>query len=81
MIEAVVENKGKFEKFGSIDHFEYLVLDDFTVPFEDSDYVDLLRDRMQGRLDFIMKHSAENTLEALPGDVIQALSNIIQSLS
>lgn len=81
VIEAVVENKANFEKFGPINHFEYLPLDDFTVPFDDSEYIDLLRDRMQGRLDFIMKHNAGNTHEALPGNVIQALNDIIQSLS
>lgn len=80
VIESVVDKTTKFEPFGPLKQFEYAVLDDFPVPFDDSDYTQLLKERMQVRLDYIINHNANNSQHLLPTEIVQSLSELIATL-
>lgn len=81
VIEAIVEGKAEFENFGPIKSFEYLPLDKFPVPFDDPEYTKLLKARMQVRLDYIQNYNKENPEDSLPEEIIQALKELVDSLS
>ncbi|XJS10064.1 phosphoenolpyruvate carboxykinase (ATP) [Aerococcaceae bacterium WGS1372] len=80
-IESVVDKNGEFRTFGAVNSFEYLVMDDFPVPLDDSDYLKLVQERMQTRLDFILQYNLDNPTVALDQQVATALANLIESLN
>ena len=80
VIEAIVEGKAEFENFGPIKSFEFLPLDKFPVPFNDTEYTKLLKARMQVRLDYIQNYNKENPEDSLPEEITQALNELVDSL-
>ena len=60
----------------------YLPVNGFEVDFSDPEYIDQLRTRMQGRLDFILAQKTENEgYNALPAEVAQAMEKLIGELA
>lgn len=81
VIEANVLKAATFEAFGPLEHFEYVKLDGFEVPFEDDVYLNYLKSRMQGRLDFIANFNAHHTMDLLPNEIIEAFQKIVRSIN
>ncbi|AND79648.1 phosphoenolpyruvate carboxykinase (ATP) [Streptococcus pantholopis] len=81
IIEQVVENKGTFKPFGPLNHFEYLDLDGYPVSRFDENYKQLIRERMQVRLNFLLSFNQDNPKTALPVSSISRLEDVIESLS
>lgn len=80
VIEANVLKTATFEAFGPLKHFEYVPLDGFEVPFEDDVYLEYLKNRMQGRLDFIVNFNAQHTMHLLPNELVEAFQKIVRSI-
>ncbi len=81
IIEANVQRTAKFEAFGPLEHFEFVAIDGFDVPFDDDVYMDYLKGRMQSRLDFIVNFNAKHTLDLLPNEIIEAFQKIVRSIN
>lgn len=81
VIEGNVLKNANFEAFGPLEHFEYVPLEGFEVPFEDEVYSDYLKSRMQSRLDFIVNFNAKHTMDLLPNEIIEAFQKIVRSIN
>lgn len=81
IIEANVENRARFQPFTPIQHFEYVEVPGFEVPFDDPAYLKYLQERMQGRLDFTTHYNAQNRQALLPHEMIETFQTIIKGLS
>jgi phosphoenolpyruvate carboxykinase (ATP) len=81
-IEKIVEGEANFKRFGEITEMSYLPVTGFEVDFQDASYVAHLRERMQGRLDFILAQETENDgYNKLPKEVAKAMGNVISTLN
>lgn len=81
-IEKIVEGEVNFKRFGEITEMSYLPVTGFEVDFQDASYVAHLRERMQGRLDFILAQETENDgYNKLPKEVAKAMGNVISTLN
>ncbi len=81
VIEKIVDSKAAFHPFGPIKGFEYLELDDYPVTDFDYHYKQLIRERMQIRLNFLLSFNQNNPKTPLPVQAISRMENIIKSLS
>lgn len=81
IIEANVDQTAEYEPFEPVNHFEYIKVPGFEVPIEDSDYINFLRERMAGRLDFIVKYNETHPTELLPNEIINAFQAITDDLA
>lgn len=81
-IEKIVEGEAEFKNFGGITEMSFLPVTGFKVDFQDVSYVAHLRERMQGRLDFILAQETENDgYNKLPKEVATAMEKVISTLS
>lgn len=80
-IEAVVDNTGTFKPFGPIQGFEYLEMKDFPVDLNQEGHLQDIQNRMQMRLDFILKHNKDNPQHPIDQAAIDALNKIIHALN
>lgn len=80
-IEGNVNRSAVFKPFGPLEHFEFVEIDGFDVPFDDDVYLDYLKGRMQGRLDFIANFNAQHTQNLLPNEIIEAFQKIVRTIN
>ena len=81
VIEGNVNRSAVFKPFGPLEHFEFVEIDGFDVPFDDDVYLDYLKGRMQGRLDFIANFNAQHTQNLLPNEIIEAFQKIVRTIN
>lgn len=81
IIEANVDHSAEYEPFSPVKHFEYIEIPGFNVPFEDPDYLTFLRERMAGRLEFIVNYNKTHPTELLPNEIIEAFQTITTGLA
>ena len=81
VIEGNVNRSAVFKPFGPLEHFEFVEIDGFDVPFDDDVYLDYLKGRMQGRLDFIANFNAQHTQNLLPNEIIEAFQKILRTIN
>lgn len=81
VIEGNVNHSAVFKPFGPLEHFEFVEIDGFDVPFDDDVYLDYLKGRMQGRLDFIANFNAQHTQNLLPNEIIEAFQKIVRTIN
>lgn len=81
VIDGNVNRSAVFKPFGPLEHFEYVEIDGFDVPFDDNVYLDYLKGRMQGRLDFIANFNAQHTQNLLPNEIIEAFQKIVRAIN
>ena len=62
VIETVVDGKANFELFGGLPGMEYLPVEGYEVPDMNGEYAELIRDRMQFRLDYLKASRQSNAL-------------------
>lgn len=79
-IESMVEKKGEFLPFGDVEGMSYLSIEGFQPDFTNSLYKELVKERMDMRLEFIESFNDKHTEEPLPEEAIQSIKEIIDSL-
>ncbi|GMA47851.1 phosphoenolpyruvate carboxykinase (ATP) [Tetragenococcus muriaticus] len=80
-IEKIITDETSFAPFGPIEKMSYLPLHDYEVDFNNEEYVQKVKDRLQGRLDFILKENEENEgYDALPKETEEAMRHILAEL-
>ena len=77
VIEQIVEGKTEFKQFGSFENIEYLEIEGFMPNFDDVNYVKLLEQRMEKRLESISNLSEFNRL---PYEASEVLYKMIEKL-
>lgn len=80
IIEKIVDGTTEFKGFGPIEGFDYLVLPDYPVHLFDAKYKQLLRSRMQIRLNFLLSFNQSHPKQALPVEAISQLEKVINHL-
>lgn len=80
VIESVVDHTTTFVPFGNTEGFESLVVDGYEVPELSGDYAELVRQRMQFRLDYLKEFNTTHPTEQIPEDALATLEKVIQSL-
>ncbi len=80
IIEKIVDGNADFKAFGPIEGFEYLTLEDYPVHRFDEKYKQLIRSRMQIRLNFLLSFNQNNPKLALPVEAISRLERVINNL-
>lgn len=80
IIEKIVDGNADFKAFGPIEGFEYLTLEDYPVHRFDAKYKQLIRSRMQIRLNFLLSFNQNNPKLALPVEAISRLERVINNL-
>lgn len=80
IIEKIVDEEAIFKPFGSLEGFEYMECEGYPIPKFDACYKQLLRERMQVRLNFLLAFNQKYPKTALPVDVISRLEVVLQNL-
>ncbi|WP_454386539.1 phosphoenolpyruvate carboxykinase (ATP) [Streptococcus sp. Marseille-Q8145] len=80
IIEQIVEGKAKFKPFGPLEGFEYLDYKGYAVPNFDDKYKQLICERMQVRLNFLLAFNQKYPKTALPVGAISRLEKVLQDL-
>lgn len=81
IIEAIVEGTAKFEKWGNFSDIEIMYIDGFGADFNDFEYAEEFKKRMQDRINFIKSRETEKAgLDKLPTDALEALENVIKQI-
>lgn len=79
VIEAVVEGKAKFEKWGPFSDIEIMPLEGFEPDLNDKEYVAQLKARMQDRLNFVKsREEAKGGFDKLPDDAVEAIQKVVE---
>ena len=76
VIETVVDGKAKFELFGGLPGMEYLPVEGYEVPEMNGDYAELIRDRMQFRLDYLKAFNDATPAHQIPQDALESIKTI-----
>lgn len=79
-IEKIVEGVGNFIPFGELSGCSYLELQEYPLAPFDASYRQLLKDRMQLRLDFLLNFNHKNDQNPIPVDAIYYLQEVIDRL-
>ena len=80
IIEQIVDGRAKFKPFGPLEGFEYLDYKGYAVPSFDDKYRQLIRERMQVRLNFLLAFNQKYPKTALPVGAISRLEKVLQDL-
>ncbi|MEQ9763551.1 phosphoenolpyruvate carboxykinase (ATP) [Streptococcus jiangjianxini] len=80
IIEQIVDKKGLFRPFGPTSNLEFLDCPEFPVKAFDDDYKQLIRDRMQARLDFLLNFNHSNLENPLPAEAILHMEDLLKEL-
>ena len=76
VIETVVDGKANFELFGGLPGMEYLPVEGYEVPDMNGEYAELIRDRMQFRLDYLKAFNDANPEHQIPQDALESIKTI-----
>ena len=76
VIETVVDGKAHFELFGGLPGMEYLPVEGYEVPDMNGEYAELIRDRMQFRLDYLKAFNDANLEHQIPQDALESIKTI-----
>ena len=78
VLEAVVEGKAQFKKWGPFEDIEIFEWEGFVPDLTDKDYVAQLKARMQDRLSYVEGlKEAEGGFNVLPGDAAAAIKKVV----
>ena len=81
IIEAIVEKKAVFKKWGNFDDIEIFEWEGFVPDFSDEEYVKALKARMQDRVDFIKsRETAKGGFDKLPEDALQSIEKVLEQI-
>ncbi|MCI9512476.1 MAG: phosphoenolpyruvate carboxykinase, partial [Oscillibacter sp.] len=78
VLEAVVEGKAQFKKWGPFEDIEIFEWEGFVPDLTDKDYVAQLKARMQDRLSYVEGlKEAEGGFNVLPDDAAAAIKKVV----
>ena len=78
VLEAVVEGKADFKKWGPFEDIEIIEWEGFVPDLSDKDYVSQLQARMQDRLNYVKNlDTAEGGYNKLPQDALDAIQRVV----
>ncbi len=78
VIEAVVEGKADFVKWGPFSDIEIYNLEGFIPNFDDKDYVEQLKARMMDRVKFVKsRKTLKGGFDKLPADALEAIEKVV----
>ncbi|MBR3890580.1 MAG: phosphoenolpyruvate carboxykinase (ATP) [Bacilli bacterium] len=77
LIEDIVTNNAKFEKFGPFSSLEYYKIPGYEPDFSSAEYCKNVKARMQDRLDFVSKL---DNLDKLPEEALNAIKETINEI-
>ena len=78
VLEAVVEGKADFKKWGPFEDIEIFEWDGFVPDLGDKNYVSQLQARMQDRLNYVKNlDTAEGGYNKLPQDALDAIQRVV----
>jgi len=82
ILEAIVEGKAEFKKWGNFDDVEIMEWEGFVPDLDDTEYKNALRNAMQNRVDAV-KGFAENNggYDKLPDEALAAVQKLVDALS
>lgn len=79
VLEAVVEGKADFKKWGPFEDIEIFEWEGFVPDLSDKDYVSQLQARMQDRLNYVKNlDTAEGGYNKLPQDALDAIQRVVE---
>ncbi|MBP5342440.1 phosphoenolpyruvate carboxykinase (ATP) [bacterium] len=78
VIEAVVEGKAKFEKWGPFSDIEIFNWEGFIPNLNDQEYIEQLKARMQDRVNFVKsRETFKGGFDKLPADALDAIQKVV----
>ncbi len=77
LIEDIVNDKVKFEKFGPFSALEYLPIEGFLPNFEDKEYLEMVKARLLDRLNNVKNGEG---LEKLPEEALKAIEKVANEI-
>ncbi len=81
-VEAIVDGKAKFKKWGNFDNIEIMEIDGFVPDLDDAKYVELLKNRLNDRYNFINSRKTEKDgYDTLPDEAAEAIKELIDKLN
>ena len=80
IIEQIVDGRANFKPFANTPHLSYVDLPDYPLADLNASYKQLLRERMQLRLNFLLSFNQNNLATPLPVEAISRLEELIVSL-
>ena len=76
--ESIVKGTAEFKPFGTINDLSYLVVEGYEPNFDSQDYRQLIQERLQMRVVYIQEQKAENKLNVLPDEALEAMQALIE---
>ncbi|KRM98405.1 phosphoenolpyruvate carboxykinase (ATP) [Loigolactobacillus rennini] len=80
ILESIVNQEINWQAFGPLTDLHYAPFADFPVDFNDSDYCQLLRTRLQIRYDWVVAYEKAHPQHPLPEEIKQSLTQLIDAL-
>lgn len=78
IIESIVEGTANFEKWANFSDIQIMQVDGFNADFNEPQYAEEFKKRMQDRIDFIKSRETEKAgLDKLPSDALESLEKVI----
>lgn len=77
LIEDIVTNKAKFATFGPFTDFDYMPIEGFLPDFKNKDYLKMVKERMQSRLEFV---SELGEVDKLPEEALEAIRKVVNEV-
>ncbi len=82
VLEAIVEGKAKFEKWGPFSDIEILPWEGFIPDMNDPEYIAQLKARMQDRVNFVKERdTVKGGFDKLPEDALAAIQKVVDELN
>ncbi|WP_455714630.1 phosphoenolpyruvate carboxykinase (ATP) [Anaerosporobacter sp.] len=82
ILEAIVEGTATFKQWGNFSDIEIMELEGFIPDLSDKSYTDLLKARMQERVDFVeSRNTHKNGYDKLPEDALESLKKLVSELN
>ena len=77
ILEAIVEGKASFTRWGNFSDIEILEWEGFVPDMGDSSYLESLKARMKDRVEFVKSlNEKKNGYDALPADALEAIEKV-----
>lgn len=77
IIESIVEGTAEFKPFGPFEHLSYLPVEGYQPDLEDSSYIDLVKERLNMRVEFIEERNAAQGMDVLPDEALESIKKLL----
>ncbi len=82
ILEAIVDGNATFKQWGNFSDIEIMELEGFVPDMKDKSYTDLLKARMQDRVDFVeSRNTFKNGYDKLPEEALESLKKLVSELN